>query len=159
MSRPCKCECVWVSVWSRSECVFWRVYSCIEPGGVHLKLLICNVPFLQRGLPRHKDLIYWFMLALVSTVILLFFTCVLRFLQSSSSATVHSAWFHASHLPSTMTTTTPSHKCNVFVVHSIVKAEGCVEHQALKGLNAVLKDSRRRWVWDRWRCCNLGQVN
>lgn len=158
MSRPCKCECVWVSLWSRSECVFWRVYSCIEPGGVHLKLLICNVPFLQRGLPRHKDLVYWFMLALVSTVILLFFTYVLRFCSHHHQPQCALLDFTPPTSPTT-TTTTPSHKFNVFVVHSIVKAEGCVEHQALKGLNSVLKDSRRRWVWDRWRCCNLGQVN
>lgn len=78
---PCKCVCVcvWVKVWNTSECVFWRVYSCIEPVEVHLKLVICNVPFLQRGLPRHKDLIYWFMLALVSTVILLFHLCAAIF--------------------------------------------------------------------------------
>lgn len=114
--RVCLCECVR----SMSGCMFWFV-SCIEPVGAYLKLIICNVSILQRGFPRHEDFIYWFMLALVFTVILLFFTDVLRFLHSSSSAALGSAWFHASHLPVPSKKTTPSHKCNVFVAHSVVK--------------------------------------
>lgn len=122
MSRPRLCVCV-----CTSGCVFWFV-SCIEPVGAYLKLIICNVSILQRGFPRHEDFIYWFMLALVFTVILLFFIYVLRFLHSSSSAALGSAWFHASHLPVPSKKTTPSHKCNVFVAHSVVKVVKVVWH-------------------------------
>lgn len=122
MSRPRVCVCGCVR--SRSGCVFWFV-SCIEPVGAYLKLIICNVSILHRGFPRHKGFIYIDLClhcsALVFTVILLFFTYVLRFLHSSSSAALGSAWFHASHLPVPSKKTTPSHKCNVFVAHSVVK--------------------------------------